>query len=227
MSDFEMDVSFLSGVSTACISDALDVQGVDGGCQGIRPLVPGLKLHGPAYTVRFEPVTPGESAPAADYIDDVPAGAVVVIDNGGRTHCTVWGDILAAVAQARGINGTVIDGAARDATDIIALRYPLFSRTAFMKSGKNRVRMSARQLPVTIGGTLVRPGDLVFGDDSGVIVVPAENLSATASIARDIEAMEQEVMKRVQAGEKLQQARAAVGYNRFALKQASSRQERD
>lgn len=208
----------LREIGTTSISDALDTLGMNGGCLSIRPLMPGLRCAGPAYTVRFEPVRPGESGPAADYIDDVPSGSVIVLDNGGATFCTVWGDILTACALARGVAGTVIHGCCRDSAGIRAAQYPLFSVSSYMKSGKNRVRMVARQVEVRIGETLVRPGDLVFGDDDGVLVVPADRAEEVARITAEVVDMERRVVAAIQAGSTLSAARKANGYDRFSLK---------
>lgn len=217
MTDREIE-EILAAASTAAVSDVLDTLGVNGGLPMIRPLVPGMKLCGRAFTVEFADVAPGESAPAADYIEDVGEGEVVVIANNGRVDCTVWGDILSAVAQSRGVRGTVIDGACRDASEIMALGYPMFSRTAFMKSGKNRVRMVASQRRVTVAGTEVDPGDWVKADDSGVVVVPAAMAAQVAGMVREVEEMEARVLADVKAGMPLKQSRDRHGYNRFALK---------
>ncbi|MEN2980190.1 RraA family protein [Tistrella bauzanensis] len=211
-------LAVLSRASTAAVSDVLDMLGYDNGLLGIRPLQAGHRVCGPAYTVRFEPVAAGEPAPAADYIEDVPAGHVVLLANDGRTWCTVWGDILSAIAKTRGIAGTVIDGACRDATEIMAIGYPLFSLTAYMKSGKNRVKMTGAQVPVTAGGARVEPGDWLVGDDSGVVVVPAARRAEVAALVQEVEAMEARVIADVRAGIPLAEARRRQGYNRFALK---------
>lgn len=204
--------------TVTALSDALDSLGFDGGLRGIRPLAPGVRCAGPAFTVRFEPVSPGQSAPAANYIDDVPPGSVLLLDNGGLTRCTVWGDILTAVAVARGVAGTVIHGCCRDAAGIRALGYPLFSVSSFMKSGKNRVRMAAVQVPVQIGEALVRPGDFLVGDDDGVLAIPTEQMAATLETARRVVEMEGRVLEAVKAGSTLAAARAANQYDRFALR---------
>ncbi len=215
----EQWVQQLRKLSATVISDALDSLGVDGGCAGIRPLRPGLRCAGPAYTIRFEPVGPGERGPAAAYIDEIPEGSVLVLDNAGRITCTVWGDILTVCAQRRGVAGTVIHGACRDSGRIRELGYPLFSLSAYMKSGKNRVRMVARKVPVTVGGTLIRPGDMLLGDDDGVIAIPAELVERTLETALRVEEMEARVLQEVQAGRPLQAAREAHGYDRFALQE--------
>lgn len=205
-----------SGLGTTAISDALDTLGIDGGCRELRPISPGRRCVGPAYTIQFVPVEPGERGPAADYIDDVPAGAVIALDNGGRTYCTVWGDILTACAAARGAAGTVIDGCCRDSAGIRAQGYPLFARAAFMKSGKNRVRMAAREVPVTLGGTTVHPGDLLVCDDDGVLAVPAARAAEVARIALEVADMEARVVAAIGAGASLREARRANDYDRFS-----------
>lgn len=100
----------------------------------------------------------------------------------------------------------------------MALGYPMFSRTAFMKSGKNRVRMVASQRRVTVAGTEVDPGDWVKADDSGVVVVPAAMAAQVAGMVREVEEMEARVLADVKAGMPLKQSRDRHGYNRFALK---------
>jgi Aldolase/RraA len=95
----------LAKYSTATVSDALDRLGRPGSMLGLAPLSDGARLCGRAFTVRY--VTAGSPpGTVGDYLDDVPPGAVVVLDNGGRTDCTVWGDILTAMAADRGIGGT-------------------------------------------------------------------------------------------------------------------------
>jgi 4-hydroxy-4-methyl-2-oxoglutarate aldolase len=155
--------------------------------------------------------------PAADYIDQVPSSDVIVIANGGRMHCTVWGDLLTLVARQRGIQGVVIDGCCRDATAIMDGDFPVFARAAYMKSGKNRVRLVARAVTVMIGGQAVEPGDFVRGDDSGAIVVPAAVVDRVVDLCQQIAAMEAKVEADVRSGIPLAEARQRQGYNQFAL----------
>jgi len=106
-----------------------------------------------------------------DFLDDVPPGAVIVIDNDGRTDVTVWGGIMTEIAAVRGIAGTVISGVCRDVSACLAQNYPLFSRGRFMRTGKDRVRLAAIGKPVTVSGIEIQPGTLVCAD--GVVAVPA------------------------------------------------------
>ncbi|HEY1617745.1 MAG TPA: RraA family protein [Streptosporangiaceae bacterium] len=209
----EQVIALCRAHGTGAVSDALDLLGRNGGAEGLARQSGHGVIAGPAYTLRYEPVEAGELAPAGEFIDDVPAGAVVVVDNGGRTHCTVWGNILSEVARRRGIAGTVIDGACRDAGETRELGYSLWSRATFMKSGKNRVRLVAVQEPVSLGGTKVAPGDLVCADDSGVIVVPAELSGPAAEKIAQVTRMEAAVLDDIARGVPLAQARRAHGYN--------------
>jgi 4-hydroxy-4-methyl-2-oxoglutarate aldolase len=205
-------------LSIACISDALDTYGINGGLSGIVPVTPGLKCVGLAYTLAYEPVQEGELGKAGDFIDEVPADHVVVIHNGGRLDCTVWGDILTYVAKSRGVKGTVIDGCCRDVPEIIAMNYPIFSKGRYMKSGKNRVFLAAKQSPIQMADKWVHPGDLVCADDSGVIVVPQESVLDVLSRALEIEKMESELITDLKSGLSLVLAREKHRYNQFALK---------
>lgn len=217
------ELAVLAARGTAAVSDALDLAGVRGQLWGPRRLSGYGAVVGPAFTVSFEPVEPGSAAAAAEFLDDVPPGAVVVLAP-GSTVCTVWGDILTEVAVARGVAGTVIDGLCRDIDGIRELDYSLWARGAFMRSGKNRVRMTAVGRPVVLGqgeeARTVAPGDIVCADGSGVTLVPAARLAQIADTVERIGAMEDLVLKDVRAGVPLREARARHGYNRVALRPA-------
>ena len=202
----------LAGFSTATVSDALDRLGRPGSLLGISPLFDGARLCGPAYTVRY--VTAGSPpGTVGDYLDDVPPGGVVVLDNGGRVDCTVWGDILTAMANQRGVAGTVIDGVCRDVQRALGLSYPIYSRGRFMRTGKDRVEVSDVNRPVTVGGVQVRPGDLLLGDADGVIAVPQEITDEVAEICAVISEREDAILKDVLAGSSIAEARRNHGYH--------------
>jgi len=145
---------------------------------------------------------------------------VIAIDNGGRTDCTVWGDILTAVARSRGVAGTVIHGCCRDTTRIMELGYPVFSVSSYMKSGKNRARFIGAQRPIHLSGTLVQPGDLLVGDDSGVLCIPAGAAARVLEIAKRIEAMEGTILKELADGVPLREARKRHNYNQFSFQKS-------
>ena len=209
-----MSAGRFASLPTAAVSDALDALGLAGALHGIGPVAGAVRAVGPAFTVRYEPIT-DEPGTVGDFLDDVPPGAVVVIDNAGRTDCTVWGGIMTAVAAANGVSGTVVHGACRDVASAAALGYPLFAAGRFMRTGKDRVRCVAVQEPVVVGGVRIAPGDVVTADPDGVVAVAAEHAPAVAELAEHIERTEARIVAAVRAGSTLARARRDHGYHRL------------
>lgn len=206
-------VGLFEGLDTPAVSDALDRLGLPGQCLDIAPLAnyQGVTV-GPAFTVQYVSAStpPGT---VGDFIDEVEPGDVVVIANGGRTDCTVWGDIMTQYSLARGIAGTVIDGVCRDVNKALGEGYPLFTRGRFMRTGKDRVEVVAQNQPVSIGGARVCARDIVVADANGVVVVPRERATDVAECARRIDAIEAQIREQIANGKTLKQARAALGYH--------------
>ena len=207
----------LSRMDTTTVSDALDKLGISGQCLGIKPLDPKFRVAGPAFTIRYVPCgTRGGTV--GDYLDDLPAGVVVALDNQQRMDATVWGDILTVVASRKGLGGTVIDGVCRDAPRSIELKYPIFARGSHMRTGKDRVAVDAMQVSISIGGVRVDPGDFMLGDWDGVIVIPKDRISQVAEVASGIEAAEDRIRAAVEKGERLDAARKTQGYHSLQTK---------
>lgn len=198
-------------IDTATLSDALDKLGIAGQCLGIKPLDPKFRLAGRAFTLSYAPVGPGGTV--GDFIDDVPEGAVVAIDNGGRPDATVWGDILTLCAHRRGLGGTVIDGACRDVHLCLELGYPIYSRSYSMRTGKDRVQVDAEQVPVNIGDARVQPGDLIRGDADGVVCIPKSREEEVLAVAEQIEEAEARIRALLEAGSTIAEARAQLKYH--------------
>ena len=210
MSDANVDRA--ARLDTATLSDALDKLGINGQCYRIKPRASSFRMTGRAWTLRYGPAgdPPGT---VGDYIDDLPAGTVVVLDNQGRDDATVWGDILTEVAHHKGIAGTLIDGVNRDVALALNLGYPIYSRDHWMRTGKDRVQVEATQVPVNIGGVRVCPGDLVRGDADGVVVLPRSREAEVLAIAEQVQAAEDAIRRSVREGMPLREARAKHGYH--------------
>jgi 4-hydroxy-4-methyl-2-oxoglutarate aldolase len=206
----DLNVDRVSRLETATLSDALDKLGIAGQCLGIKPLDQRFRMAGRAFTLHYAPYAGGT---VGDFIDDVPPGHIVVIDNGARPDATVWGDILTFVANRRGIGGTVIDGACRDTHLALDLGYPMFSRSYSMRTGKDRVQLEAIGGPVNIGDARVTPGDLVKGDADGVVVIPQDREEEVLATAEDIDAAEQRIREAVGSGMRLDIARREQKYH--------------
>jgi regulator of RNase E activity RraA len=203
----------LAALPTASISDALDFLGLPGSLHGIGPLCDATRTVGPAFTVQYEPVNPEQPGTVGDFLDDVAPGSVVVIDNDGRTDCTVWGGIMTRTAATRGIAGTVIHGTCRDVPSILDVGYPMWSTARFMRTGKDRVQLRAVQVPLLVDGVTIHPGDWVCADADGALVVPADRVHEVIEAAQRIERTEEAITNAVLAGSTLTQARATHGYH--------------
>ena len=209
----------LKAIPTASISDAMDSLGIHGTLHGLAPLTYDFRIGGPAFTVQYEPAG-SERGSVGDFLDDVPPGAVVLIDNHARTDVTVWGGIMTEIAAARGIGGTVINGVCRDLNAALRQDYPLFSRGRFMRTGKDRVRLVAINTPVTINDVEISPLDIICGDADGALAVPAARAEEIAEIAERIEDVEARIIEAVKAGSTLVRARADLGYHDLQWRKA-------
>lgn len=171
-------------ISTAHLSD-VSPWGVlmDG---RIRTVWQGARTAGRAFTVR---VAPGDNASLLAALAQAGAGDVIVCDAHGISDRAVWGEIMARAAQQRGVVGFVCDGAVRDVAGMRELGFPVFAVGVTPLGPYNRTP-GALQVPITVGGLSVSPGDVIFGDDDGVVVIPAERLDGT--LERVIDRIERE-----------------------------------
>ena len=211
-------IAELKAMDTASISDAMDKLGIPCGLLGIQAVIPGHKMCGEAFTVHYVPCGM-EKGTVGDFIDDVKPGQVVVIDNAGRTYCTVWGDIMTFTAKTKGIEGTLIDGVCRDVNGIEELGYAIYTKGKYMVTGKERVEVDGVNVPVSISGVQVRPGDIILGDDSGALRIPKEKAAEVLEVARKIEATEQAIIAEVKKGSTLKAAREKLGYHSLQSKE--------
>ena len=208
----DTNVARARALDTATLSDALDRLGIVGQCYRIAGRDPAFELAGRAFTMLCGPASnpPGT---VGDYIDDVPEGGVVVIDNGGREDATIWGDILTEIAHRRGLGGTVIDGISRDVKLCRELGYPVFSKGHWMRTGKDRVQVEKMDCTVNIGGARVQPGDILRGDPDGVVVLPKEHEDAVLAAAEEIGAAEEHIRAACRGGMRLDEARRQFKYH--------------
>ena len=208
------------GLSSAEVSDALDYFGLPGSAVGVRPVAGARKLFGPAFTVRFGPVDTSQPGTVGDYLDEMPAGSVAVLDNAGRPDCTVWGGIMSQLAAHRAIAGTVVNGVCRDTQEADAAGYPLFALGRFMRTGKDRVQVDAVGGAVSVAGVRVSPGDIVVADQDGVVFVPAGRAAEVFERALIMQAVEARIVAAALDGMPLARARREFGYHTLQRKPA-------
>ena len=173
-------VDALARHAPAQVLEVLQRLGIHAACEGLPSRSgPPASFCGRAFTVQFMPCgTPDARTPNGnllDYLHDVPAGYVLALDNRGRADVSVWGGAMAALAQAHGVAGVVIDGACYpDAAAQAPL--PLMCRSHQTQAGANRVRVEALNLAVVLGGVRVECDDVILGDAQRVVVVPRDYL---------------------------------------------------
>jgi 4-hydroxy-4-methyl-2-oxoglutarate aldolase len=208
----DANVERASRLDCASLSDAMDRLGIPGQCFGIKPLDHKFRMAGRAFTLLYTPV----GIPlgnVGDFIDDVPAGNVVVIDNGGREDATIWGDILTYCAHKRNVAGTVIDGVCRDTALALSLDYPMYTKGYYMRTGKDRVQLEATNVPVTVGHVRVQAGDILRGDSDGVVALPKAREDEILETAEGIERAEAKIRELVGSGLTLREARTQQQYH--------------
>ncbi|MEO8145196.1 MAG: RraA family protein [Betaproteobacteria bacterium] len=164
---------------TAVLSDCLDAAGHRNQAMhaGVRPLDEALVLCGRARTALYVDVydaPEGENPYELEIrlIDDLKADEVPVFACGASGRIAPWGELLSTAARARGAAGTVMDGLTRDVRAIREMKFPVFANGIGPLDSKGRGKVAAIDVPVEVAGARVAPGDLVFGDADGVVVVP-------------------------------------------------------
>jgi regulator of RNase E activity RraA len=207
------EVARAAKLDCASLSDALDRLKIVGQCHRIAPRDLKFRLCGRAFTVLYHPASVDGEGSVGDFLDDVPPGAVIAIDNRGREDATTWGNIMTEMAHLRGVGGTVIDGINRDVALCIELNYPIFSRGHWMRTGKGRIQLADVQVGVTIGGAAVGPGDILRGDADGVVAIPKARAAEVLAIAEDIAKIENEVRQNIRSGMRMAEARIKHKYH--------------
>jgi 4-hydroxy-4-methyl-2-oxoglutarate aldolase len=179
---------------SALISDCLDrFCALDA---AIRPLTD-QPICGPAFPVQ---TMAGENCTLHRALELVPPGWVLVVDAAGYVDRAVWGYVLTCSARSAGVAGAVIDGAIRDVANIRALGFPIFAR-AITPAGPHKGWRGRIDTPVCCGRVVVSKGDLIIGDDDGVVAVPANVIDEVLAKARDRARLETQWVERINAGQ--------------------------
>lgn len=219
MNDFDQKYrSRFENLSSTNLSDAMDALGFRGFTCGIRPMQERWRrIVGPAVTMRMTAAgqTPQKTHLGMHAIASAQAGDIIVIDNAGRMDTSCWGGILANAAKAKGVTATVIDGCVRDLDDCIDADYPVYARGTVVCTARGRVIEAETNGLIQFGGVQVRPGDIVMGDSSGVVVVPAEHIDAVLEKAEELWQKEEDMIAEIRAGADILEVDARYNYNRM------------
>jgi regulator of RNase E activity RraA len=194
----------LRALDTCAVSDALDRLGLKGVLPGLRSLAAAGPVAGTAVTVRLGPPDAFAAPPARHLgtaaVDASGPGQVVVVAHQGRTDCAGWGGLLSRAAAGRGVEGVVVDGAARDLSEATAVGLPVYALTCTPVTARGRAVERAWGKPVEIAGVTVAVGDLVLADAGGVVAVPAARADEVLAAAERIAATEAIMAAAIAAG---------------------------
>ncbi len=195
-------MELLTKVSTGMVKDALAMSGIRGGIAGIRPVrgFEDAKVIGPAATVLFS--SPRPDAPKLNnyiVIEQTSPGSVLVIDGKGYDGHFA-GDHQGALAQKKGLAGIVVFGGARDLAGYRAIGMPLYCTGSATRDKPAELQLTAYNVPVEIGGVLVRPGDIIIADEDGVVSIPAEAIGIMMENMRTMFEVEEGMARAIEAG---------------------------
>jgi regulator of RNase E activity RraA len=176
---------------TGAISDILDEMGWRNQSlpAAIQSLVPGQTLAGRALTLRGEPSMSDDPelvyAPFLQMLGEIRPGDVLVYETNDDLAAHL-GELSSETAKFRGARGAVIDGGARDTEYMVRLGFPVFSRYRTMRDILGRWKLAAYNVPITVGGVVIRPGDFVLGDRDGVLIVPQQVAAEVIAKAEEV-----------------------------------------
>jgi len=186
----------LSQVSSCNVSDAMHRKGALRDLQILLP--PGAKMVGPVLTVK---TMDGDWAKPVEAIERANKGDVIVIDAGGGFQA-IWGELASWSSKVKGIAGVVIDGAARDVTDIVEMGFPVFARHLVPNAGEPK-GLGEIGVDVIVSGQKASTGDWIIGDQSGVVVIPRRRAVEVANRALDVHEKENRLREEIQRGSTL------------------------
>ncbi|RLC35771.1 MAG: RraA family protein [Candidatus Nealsonbacteria bacterium] len=182
------------GSATGDLSDALDKAGNMN--YRMKPIYPGINLIGSAVTV-FCPV--GDNLTIHKAIEVAQAGDVLVVNSGGYINAGLFGEIMSLACYHKGIRGLVIEGACRDSKKIREISFPVFSY-GINPGGTVKESFGSINTSIQCGGVLVNPGDIIVGDDDGVVVVPKEKAEDVLKKVKVKEEKEEKIRELLAAG---------------------------
>jgi RraA family protein len=187
----------IARIPTAILSDALGRLGTM--AAAIKPVLPGMQMTGTAHTIRCYP---GDYLTLLKALAEAREGEVLVVDGGGVPEAALLGTLMAIEARRKGLRGFVIDGAVRDLRGLKQVGVPVFARAVTPRVGTAE-HLQQTQVPIICGGAPVQPGDVVRGDEDGIVVIPGKRVREVVLRAQEITRHEAQVMRKLKHGRPL------------------------
>lgn len=199
--------TLLMQVSAPNVTDAMHRKGA---MSGIVSICGNVKMVGRAVTVQ---TFAGDWAKPVEAIDVARKNEVIVINNDGATHVAPWGELATLSCVKKGISGVVIDGAVRDVDDIRIMKFPLFAKAVVPNAGEPK-GFGEINAEIQCGGQYVRPGDWIIGDESGVVVIPAERAYEIARRALEVRKNEERIREEIRRGSTLSEVAELIKWEK-------------
>lgn len=222
MENFTQDLrKRLYDLGTTNISDAMQALGFSGAALGIVPLWDGCrKAVGEAVTLKMVPTdhTRKASHVGVHTVECAKAGDIIVVDNGGRMDLNTCGGLMATACTVKGVAGWISDGVVRDVDEIMELDFPVYARGRIVETNRGKLMEYDTNIPVVCGGVLVRPGDIMVCDHSGVVCIPRERTEEVTAKAEEIAAREAYMIAQLKAGVPFGQVDRQVDYENMLKK---------
>lgn len=198
------------------ISDMLDKNGYRRQAlpHYVTPMTQARRVAGPAFTGQGYPCADSkndDTRTRLEMLDSITPGTVSVWACGGSTECAHWGEIMSTAARERGSTGAVLDGGVRDLDFIDAMLFPVFARFRSAASSIGRWDIKEYGVTIRIGDTVIHPGDFIFGDSDGVVVVPLELTLDVLVAAEDVYRREKGMREELRRGVSVKEAYAKYG----------------
>ena len=168
----------------------------------IRGIAPGMRVIGRAMPVQLADAAGPQKHPfgrLTEVLDQIAPGEIYLA-TGGSQNCAAWGEILTATARTRGGYGAVIDGYHRDTARVLEQNWPVFSRGSYAQDAGVRSSVVDFRCTIEIQGVMIQPGDLIFGDVDGVVIVPQAVEERVMTLALEKATGEKRVRKEIEAG---------------------------
>jgi regulator of RNase E activity RraA len=202
--------TILSNVTTATLTTILLKKGLRNvWMRGTKPLRPGQpRVVGRAFTLRFVPAREDLATPESwssprstrAAIEAMPEGCVAVVDAMGVTDAGIFGDILCARMQKRGVAALITDGVVRDVAGVLGTQLPVWCQGAAAPPSVAGLTFVGWQEPIACGGVAVYPDDVIVVDEDGAVLIPAALIDEVLALAPEQERFEGWIMKQVEAG---------------------------
>lgn len=194
-------------IPTASLCDALDSVNFKKSFMSheIKPILDGIRIVGPAVTIK-DVVSEKKIAPwaALQAVTDANPGDIIVRGSeGNMKDIALWGGLMGLAAKTKKIEGAVLDGGVRDTVELKEMKFQVFSSSTVPSTSVGRTEVVGVNVPITCGGVLVSPGDIIVGDSDGIVVIPLDNLAKIIKIAEKMDAVEKKEAEELRKGHSL------------------------